>query len=250
MEMESGTCLGEKDLSWWTRARVQRYLDKRKDQGATITANREVSFMRTAFTWGLNRGLIPESIGNPAIGPKRHKEKPRTRYINDDEYKLVFNLAQKSSWYMPWIMELMYLCRARQIEILSIKLEQIKEEGLLIHRRKGSRDNLTEWSSRLENAIKEALEHPQRPSNEIYLFPTKDNRHIRSSSFQTAWQRLMKKALETGLKERFTSEDLKPKGTSDTKGNIHDKMQATGHKSPSMIARVYDRLPNKVKPVK
>lgn len=251
MEMQSGVTLGEKPLTWWTRARVQRYLDKRKEQRATVTSNREVSFMRTVFKWGLNRGHVPEEIGNPAIGPKRHKEKPRTRYVEDWEYQLVFDLAKKRlSWYMPWVMELMYLCRARQIEILSLQLDQIKEEGLLIRRRKGSLDNITQWSSRLENAVTKAADHPQRPDNNIFLFPAQDGPHIRSSSFQTAWQRLMKEALKQGLKEKFTSEDLKPKGTSDTDGNVHDKMQATGHKSPSMVTRVYDRLPNKVKPVK
>lgn len=251
-KMQSGALLGDKPITWWDRTKVQRYLDKRKSQNAAITGNRETSYMRTVFKWGLNRGHVPNAVGNPAVGPKRNKEIPRSRYVEDWEYQFVLDLARKeSSWYTPYVMEIMYLCRCRQIEALSIdRFRHLKKEGLLLERRKGSRTTLTEWSPRLRLAVDGALNDPNRPDISSYVFSSADGRHVRSSTFQTAWQRLMKKALKCGLKNRFTSEDLKPKGTSDTRGTAADKMQATGHKTTTMITRVYDRLPGKSKPVK
>ena len=61
---------------------------------------------------------------------------------------------------------------------------------------------------------------------------------------QTAWQRLMKSAVEGGLKESFTLHDLKRKGVSDFEG---DKLAASGHRSPQML-QVYDVLPATVAP--
>jgi len=64
------------------------------------------------------------------------------------------------------------------------------------------------------------------------------------TTVQTAWQRLMKIAVERGLKERFTLHDLKRKGVSDFQG---DKLAASGHRSPQML-QVYDVLPATVAP--
>ncbi len=61
-------------------------------------------------------------------------------------------------------------------------------------------------------------------------------RHIRTSRFHTAWQRLIGRAVAQGI-ERFTFKDLKAKGVSDLEG---DKKIASGHKSESMVA-VYGR---------
>jgi hypothetical protein len=56
----------------------------------------------------------------------------------------------------------------------------------------------------------------------------------------------MKKALVSGLRNRFTFHDLKAKGISDDTG---DKQRGSGHKSASMM-NVYDRKPAKVSPIR
>jgi len=58
---------------------------------------------------------------------------------------------------------------------------------------------------------------------------------------QLTWQY---RAVERGLKERFTLHDLKRKGVSDFQG---DKLAASGHRSPQML-QVYDVLPATVAP--
>ena len=135
-------------------------------------------------------------------------------------------------------MELAYLCRMRLAEVLDIQQEQITDDGLLVRRRKGSKDNLVEWNDRLRAAVTP----PERHSTQ-WLFSGKDGGRMLETSVQTAWQRLIKNAVDAGLKERFTIHDLKRKGVTDTQG---DKLAASGHRDPRML-KVYDVLPAEVK---
>ncbi|GEM_PF-5766954 len=54
-----------------------------------------LTFMRAVSKRDLNRGPVPEMVGNAAIGHKRIKDVPRPRYIKDHEYKLVLKLSKE-----------------------------------------------------------------------------------------------------------------------------------------------------------
>jgi integrase len=116
--------------------------------------------------------------------------------------------------------------------------------GLIIRRRKGSRNNITTWSDRLTAAIELSNRLPRPNANTILpIIRGQGGDKLTESGFQTIWQRLMIKVVESGI-ERFTFHDLKAKGISDTEG---DKQQASGHKTAAMIA-TYDRKLAEVKP--
>lgn len=67
-----------------------------------------------------------------------------------------------------------------------------------------------------------------------FLIHDKDGCPVHYEAFKTAWHRLMKKALDSGLKEKYTFHDIKAKGVSD------HKQKHSGHKSATM-RNVYDR---------
>lgn len=150
----------------------------------------------------------------------------------------------------PWphvqaAMEFAYLCRMRLCEVLDLKQSDLTDAGLHVRRRKGSRDNITVWSPRLEAAVKlsKSLAMPQAYPINPYLIRGMSGQKLTESGFQTLWQKLMAKAVAQGV-ERFIFHDLKSKGVSDTEGG---KQQASGHKSAAMVA-VYDRKLAEVKP--
>ena len=146
-------------------------------------------------------------------------------------------------------MEIAYLCRLRGIEVVTLTDANITEHGLLTNRRKGSRDNIVTWSPRL----REAIDTAQKRRADIWqkrgrAIPMMDDRRplivsrngdaLRKSGFDSAWQRFVTRALEQGVitqEERFSLHDLKRRGITDTKGNRHDKQQASGHRSASMM---------------
>jgi integrase len=135
--------------------------------------------------------------------------------------------------------------------------------GLLIRRRKGSKDNITRWTPRLrENweALKQKRNkilsdrkqpHPILADKRFLLISERTGNKINISSLQTAMQRIQRAAADQAKKDgieynHFTFHDLERKGVSDTDG---DKMKASDHRSAAMMS-VYDVKPDIVDPAK
>ena len=162
---------------------------------------------------------------------------------------------------MPHMMEIAYLCRMSLSEVIDITDDDEHPEGLYIRRRKGSKDNIVEWTDRLKttfNAAKQKRTDILKAKKQPIPFKS-ENRHIfisertgdklQVSSVKTAKSRIDKKAKEKAEKlgieyNHFWFHDLKRKGVSDTKG---DKQEASGHRNASML-QIYDVLPAVVKP--
>lgn len=216
-----------------TPLHIRKFMDKLGDR-VESTANRCHTVLSTVFGWGYERNIV---LVNPVLGIKKHKEKPRSRYIEDWEFDLVYRIAQESSY--PWIapmMEIAYLCRMRAIEVRSLTESDLLKEGVFVERRKDSMNEITKWSPRLRKAISDAAKLRKSASEDRLLFVSSSNGSIVKTSFDSAWRRIRSKALENGLTESFNFHDLKAKGVTD-----HSE-KASGHKSKKMQA-VYDRKP-------
>lgn len=223
---------------------IRKYLDKRGET-APVQANREIAFLSVVYSWAYERDMLPRGMVNPCLRVKRNKETARDRYITDEEYYSVYELAAGSPWYIQPMMEVAYLVRYRGKEIRGMLKSDLKEEGLDTRRVKGSNNSLTLWSDRLSSAVNVALDQ-ERITDGVHVFADNYGRPIKKSTFDSAWQRLMKKAEKhIGIKP-FPFHDLKAKGVSDFDGN---KKDASGHKSEAMVA-VYDRKKIKVKPTR
>jgi len=237
----NGHVFGDIPLKTITPGVIRKYMDKR---GATspVVANRERAFMSTVFAWGFERDLCS---ANPCIGVRGFKESHRTRYVTDEEYSSVLYLARSTTAtpYLWIVMELSYLCRARGVEVRGLCQTDIMPDGLLIRRRKRSKTGVAGWTPRLRAAVDAALALPGEKHPQRWLLHGRDGQQINGSTLETAWQRLMIRAVTSGLvAERFTLHDLKAKGVSDFRG---DKKRASGHRSDAMVD-VYDRKPDVV----
>lgn len=233
--LANGRLFGDVDFKLITPGVVRRYRDKRRES-APVRANRELAFLSVVFSWALERDYVKT---NPAKGVKRIKEKPRSRYIEDWEYRFVYDLASSPQYIRP-AMELAFLMRLRLSEVLELSHADLMEKGVLARRTKGSKTQIVEWSTRLQSAI-DAADSPAVVKS-FYLLHDGKGQKIRTSTFQTAWNRLMRSAVDRGLKERFTFHDLKAKGVTDFDG---DKQHAAGHRS-AKVAQDYNRKPELV----
>lgn len=244
--LRNGAVFGDADLAAITPGVIRKYMDRRS-QAAAVSANRELAFLSVVFGWAYQRDIVP---ANPAQGVDRNPERPRTRYVDEADYHRVHTLAGRRYPYLQPIMELAYLCRLRLAEVLDLTRASLRPEGILVQRRKGSKGNLTLWSPRLRAAVEQAAQLP-RPVEHLdparnYLIAGRDGGRLRESTVQTAWQRLIREALAAGLAVRYSIHDLKAKGISDTERA--DQQAAAGHMDPRITARVYDRVPQTVKP--
>src|SRR5699024_10406891 len=171
---------------------------------------------------------------NPARDVRLNPGQSRDRYITDTEYNLV---AKHGGKWLPIVMELAYLLRARISEVLALKPGHIQEAGVYLDRGKGSESEITLWSDRLVAAVEAARQMPGHGRH--YLVHNEKGHPITYWAVRSAFVRALDKAEKDGLKERFTFHDIKAKGITDHKTN-HG-----GHRSERM-RRVYVRLPEKV----
>lgn len=99
--------------------------------------------MRRVFAWTYEYEKITT---NPAKGISKFKLQPRQHYIEERDYnRFLSHVTASNYWYLPYCMELAFLCRMRLSEVLDLTDADAKPEGLLIRRRKGSKNNITAW---------------------------------------------------------------------------------------------------------
>lgn len=237
--LKGGRVFGDIDAAAVKPQHVRAYLDRHA--GTPIAANRRVQFLKAAYAWAYERGRVS---ANPCHGVKLHPQQARTRYVTDEEYEATLGLAQRwadaGRYPYLWIaMECAYLLRARRAEVLALRRDQIQAGRITWPRTKGSRPESTEITPRLRVAI-EAGKRLDADIASPLLIHSK-GQAIRKNAFDSAWQRLMARAIEEGLiGERYTFHDLKAKGASD-----HEDHH-TGHRS-ERARDVYLRRPDEVK---
>lgn len=207
-----------------------------------VKANRWLSAMSVAFGWGKQRDKV---TANPCLGVDRYTELARTRYVQDDEFNTHRALAEANGFERLSVgMELAYLCRLREIELVRLKRSDARQDGLLAERVKGSKTQIIALTNRLEAALarSKSLAEPES----IFVLPNQSGGRLTAEAFRTDWQRFRAFAAKHGKPVTYTFHDLKAKGVTDFEG---DKFKASGHKTPQMTA-IYDRLPEVVKATK
>jgi integrase len=235
-----GRLFGDLPLSAWTPGAVRKYADKR-GQTSRSRANHELRYLKRVFSWGYERDLCKSNLPKGVAGLSTP---PRTRYVSDKEYVAFLEHAAPRFPYLVPVCELAFLCRLRLSEVLDLRREHARDDGLFTARRKGSKDAVNAWSPRLKLAVQRALSlHGSIAS--LYLIPGTSRGRMLESTVQTAWQRAMVDWAALG-NPRFTLHDLKRKGVSDADG---DKLAASGHRSAAML-KVYDVLPLRVAPTR
>ena len=261
--------LGDTSLSKWDAPIVQKLVDQIAVRNGPTAANAALRYTRRLFRWGKNRGYI--SI-NHAEGVESAKERKKQTLVSARTYTATLEYAKHCGGMKPktkgsapaylWIaMELAYLCRLRGIEVITLAEDKATNEGIICERTKGSRTNIATWNDRLKSAWNAAIEHRNKIWKEKKrpIQHKKENRpvivgldgcELKKSSFDTAWQRFIVKAIAEEVikkEDRFSLHDLKRKGATDTKGTRQEKQLATGHKSAQMMD-VYDKSVPVVKP--
>jgi len=232
---------------------VFRYMDKRSEQGKkNTTANRDLEVLSHAYTMAIKWGLCND---HPIKGKvQKLKTSPSKRYIEDWEVCEVLKVADP---FMALYIKMKLMTGLRRGDLLSIKLTDLKEEGIYVEPSKTQHSTgkrfIIEWTDELRQTVEDIKALPSRYDSE-YLFKTRTGQPFikpdrSANSFDSRWQRFMLKALtETDLKERFREHDLRAKVASDTEA-VHARL-LLGHASQEITNRVYRRKPEQIKPAK
>lgn len=179
---------------------------------------------------------------NPCFGLQLPQSPPRDRYVTDDEFLKVRDLAQPMVGYA---MDLALLAGVDLGTVLKLERRHITEEGLEFERpkKKGQETayQLIEWSEDLRLTVKALL--AERPQLRRALICNRKGQRYTPSGFKSQWQRLMRRLPKD---ERFHFHDLRAKSASDdeTDQGAADRL---GHADVKLTRRVYRRLPKRGK---
>jgi len=230
---------------------IYHYRDLRGLQGKSA-ANRDIEVLSHAFTKAIEWGLCED---HPVKGKVRKlSTPPRKRYIEDWEIQEALTVA---SPFISAYIRLKLLTGMRRGDLLSIKISDLKENGIHLTPRKTANSTgkrmIIEWSSELREAIDD-IKKLRRKIFSIWLFHTNMGQpYIKENGFadgfSSIWQRFMAKVLaKTQVTERFTEHDLRAKVASDTDGE-HAR-QLLGHATSQITEKVYRRKPEIIRPAK
>ncbi|MFU1921760.1 tyrosine-type recombinase/integrase, partial [Klebsiella pneumoniae] len=121
-------------------------------------ANRTLTVLRVVFAQALEWGEVDS---NPCIGIKPHSEKKRGRYLNDKE---LLSILDNCSEYMRCIFELAYLTGQRIGDVLSIKLDDVSDDGIAFQQQKTGSKVLISMTPDLDAVVQRAKALP-RPAD-------------------------------------------------------------------------------------
>lgn len=145
-------------------------------------------------------------------------------------------------------MDFKYLSGLRQGDILRLRLDQLKEDGIHLTVGKTGKRIVINWSDALRDAV-DAVRRLQRPVRGLFLFCNRKGQPYTGNGFRSLWQRRMKSALATGLlKERFREHDIRAKTASDVEREHATELMA--HLDAKTTAKHYRRKPEIVRPLK
>lgn len=217
---------------------------------APVAANRHLALFSSVCAFAMRIGAMDT---NPCRGIARHTERPRDRYVTDEEFRLIYPFAGET---LQILMDLARLVGQREGNLLRLPVPPEKAPTLKFPAQKGGKAIEVECSADLQAVIDRARAMRKRLQKEekvvcMNLVVNEDGQPLTRSGLQSAVRRMwgrykkhLKEAKPEVVVPHFTFHDLRAKAGSDS-GN--EKM--LGHKSVATFRKVYDRKPTVVKPV-
>jgi integrase len=226
-----------------TTQHCYRYVDCRRDKEGNpvpTAARHEISLLGHVFSKAIRWGV---ATVNPVRAMEKASRNVRLRYVTDAEYEAVRALAGER---LALAMDLARMTGQRRGDLLSLRREQLLEDGIVFRQSKTDAGVLIEWTDELRAAVaRSKAMNPQIPG--LYLLRTQGGKRYSARGFSAMWQRLMTKALKKQvIAERFTFHDLRRKAGSD-KPTLEEARDLLGHRDTSTTRRFYKANLTRVK---
>lgn len=216
---------------------IYAYLDART---AKVRANREKALLSSVFSYAIRWGVM---TSNPCRDVKSHKEAPRRRYIEDAEFRAVYDVAPDA---VRAAMALSLLTGLRQGDVLRLRWSAVTESGLEVETAKTGKRLVFEWTPALRYVVESLRPGAGATVSGTTLIRTRSETPYTLAGFKAIWQRVIRKAHADGLvAERFTFHDIRAKAGSEA---ADEKL--LGHQDQRTLNRHYRRAPERVTPLR
>ena len=223
-----------------------RYMDMVAKKHGETSANRDFEVLSHALSKAVEWGFADR---NPVKGEvRKYSIKRRERYVEDWELEASMKVAGP---VLRAYIVLKLLCGLRRSDLLQLKIENLREDGIHARTSKTGAFLVIEWTAELQEAVDLAL--ASRPKDIVpWLFCTRRGdcyvkENGTANAFDSLWQRFMKRAIDkTALVEKYQEKDLRKKTASDMPLAAAQKL--LGHTTPNTTKRHYRLLGDRVTP--
>ncbi|WP_123103238.1 tyrosine-type recombinase/integrase [Acidithiobacillus sulfuriphilus] len=232
--------LGRYALGALTPEVIAKYRDERLAEGLSgSTVRLELALLSHLHTVALREWGI-SLVANPVLTVRKPKTVARDRRLHaGEEVRLLQSVRQHSNPILAWVTELALETAAREMEILSLCLQDVDmSRRIAILRDTKNGDSRTiPLSRRAAEILREAIEtYPREGTNLIFPGePGRDGKR-RPYTIGKVWQQAVQRAGLDGLRfhdlRHEAASRLVEMGLSDAKVR-----QITGHKSAQMLYR-------------
>jgi integrase len=199
---------------------IAQYVQQR-GESSKVRANREKALFSTIYNHARAWGYT--DLTNPCIGIKGFKEKPRDRYVSDDEYLAVWSVAHPT---VQDAMDLALCTGQRPADVLKIEISHIADGYLMISQNKTGKKLRIAIKGDLKVII-ERIMSKRRDKINSGLLQDLDGRKLTYFALRSRFD----KARETA-KVNFQFRDLRAKAATDTNDLAHAQ-KLLGHKNRS-----------------
>lgn len=209
-------------------------------RGKIEQARHEIRALSALLTFA--RRIGARTRPNPCFGLQLPQSRPRDRYVTDEEYLLVRDLAQPMIGYA---MDLALLGGFDEGTVRTLERRNLTDAGIEFQRSKTAERGelqLIEWNEELRLTVQALLR--ERPQLRRALICNRKGNGYSANGFQSQWQRLMRKAKKAGLATGFHFHDLRAKSASDADSD-QEATDRLGHSDPKLTRRTYRRLPRR-----
>lgn len=204
---------------------VAKYLDLRGKQAPT-RANREKALLSHVFSMAMRWGITDT---NPCRGVRRNPERPRERYITDEEYRAVWAQANST---VRGLMDLAYLTAQRIGDLIELRHADITQAGVRIVQNKTGAKLLVRMTPELRAVIDRITRiHPKVRG--MTLLCTRTGQPYTYDGISSMFKRAVKAA---GVPD-FHIHDLRAKALTDARRAGQDAQRLAGHANETMTAR-------------
>lgn len=218
---------------------IRRYLDER-GKTAKVRANREKALFSHVYNFARERGYT--DAPNPCAGVKGHREKGRDRYVEDEEYLSVWNVADACT---QDAMDLAYISGQRPADLLKFNKSDIRNGELRLVQNKTGKLLRIAIEGELQDLIERILGREYRSESCDALLQDGRGQRLSSGALRTRFDKAREVA---GVSFQFR--DIRAKTATDTE-NLAHAQKLLGHESRTMTEHyTRNRKGEKVSPLK